>query len=122
MDFCNGSTMQNFQLRLNQVIKEEVANLILKNLSDNLLITITSVISNKDGSKADIYFVIYPNTDENIDKCKSIIETKKTEIQNIIGKKHKLRRTPVFNFCYDKEYNITDNIEKALKEINEERS
>ena len=112
--------MQNFQLRLNQIIKEESANFILKELKDNLLITIISVISNHDGSRADVYYVVYPSSQENINKCINILINKKTEIQNLISKKHNLRKTPILNFCYDQEYNKINEIEKTLNNLNEE--
>ena len=114
--------MRNFQLRLNRIIKEETANFIENRLESNLLLTITSVVCNDDGSRADIFYVVIPESNEDIKRCQKIFELGRTDMQNIISRKHGLRKTPIFNFCYDEEYSNVKTIDKVLDIIDNERS
>lgn len=114
--------MRDFQLRLSQIIKEEAARLISQKIAGGLFLTVTSVSANDDGTQADIYYIVYPETAVNSTKCKNILEINKSEIQRSISEKHRLRKTPRLNFYYDNEYAKMSKIDEALNIINDERS
>lgn len=114
--------MRDFQLRLNQIIKEESAKLISQKIAGGLFLTITSVSANEDGTRADIHYIVYPETTINRTICKKALEKNKFEIQRSISEKHRLRKTPILNFYYDDEYAKISKIDEALNIIDDERS
>lgn len=114
--------MGNFQLHLNQIIKEEAAKLISQKIAGGLFLTITSVSTDEDGARANIHYIVYPETAVNRTKCNKILEKNKFEIQRSISEKHRLRKTPVLNFYYDNEHAKISKIDEMLNIINDERS
>lgn len=114
--------MHDFQLRLNVIIKEEIAKQVSRKLDGGLFLTITFVNTNKDGTQADINYIIYPETAVNKTKCQKILWQNKFEIQRSIFKKHRLRKIPTLNFNYDDEYAKINKIDEALYIIDDERS
>ena len=111
--------MTNYkQKRLQTEITRHVNNIILKDIKDKTIksITITDTELNSDLSVAKIYFTSIldmPNEEmeKRINESSSFIRGKLSNVMN-------LRHTPEILFVYDKSVEYGDRIEKLIKEIN----
>jgi ribosome-binding factor A len=101
--------------RIADMIKEEVANIFLKDISDPRLqnITITAVNLSPDLKLATIYYVLPSSSeDKELSKC---LDRVKGFIRKQISQSINMRRTPELEFCYDDVFERGMNMEKILR-------
>ncbi len=101
--------------RIADMIKEEVASVFLKEVSDPRLqnITITTVKLSQDLKLASIYYVLSSAHEEKeVSQC---LERVKGFVRKHISHNINMRRTPEIEFCYDDVFEHGMNMEKILR-------
>lgn len=106
-------------LRINQLLKKEISNILEKKLSGNFgIVTVNRVETSPDLKKAAVFISLL---EENYTKSLlEELEKIKREIQREINKKVPLKYTPLLEFKIDKSLDNTLKIEEILKKIKEE--
>ena len=119
MPFVNLNFMRNIE-RLNEQLKQELANLIVKEAPwKNGLITVCFVKTTTDLKYAKIGISVLP------EKCGPSVLRKLNGLSGffsrILKNKLKIRQIPKFNWVFDKTESEAAKIEKVIKQIKEER-
>jgi len=102
-------------VRIADMIKEEVASIFLKEISDPRLqhVTITSVRLSPDLKLATIYYVLSSAEEEkNTSQC---LEKVKGFVRKQVSHNINMRRTPEIEFCYDDVFEQGMHMEKILR-------
>lgn len=107
--------------KINQRIKREVGDIVLKELKDPRLefVTITQVEVTRDLQHAKIYFSVLGKP-EQVEKAQSGLSGARGFVRKLIGQRVRLRYTPDVEFIYDHTIEYSARIEAALQEIHHE--
>ncbi len=105
--------------RLNILLREEIADIIMKKIKDPRLgfITVTDVELSSDLKIAKVFISIMDekDTELNID----ILNSAKTLIRNEISKRIRIKHIPTIEFRIDKSAEHGDRIDQLLRQIKE---
>jgi len=106
--------------RVNQLLKEEIDKIILKELEfpKDILVTITNIESTPNLQQAKVFVSAIP--DNRIKDVLKILNGRVFEIQQIINKRLNMRPVPRINFVEDKEAVEAGRIEELLEKIKKE--
>lgn len=103
--------------RLNNLIKEEVGKIILREIEfGNVLVTISRVDTSSDLRSAKIYLNTLPQKEEKnvLRKIKSNV----IDLQQKLNKRLNMRLIPKIEFLIDKSSEETERVFQLLKEVN----
>lgn len=108
--------------RINQLIKEEISKILLKEVDfhQNTLVTVTRVETSPDLRQAKIFISCIP--ENNKLKAFSILHKNLSLVQRKIGERLSIKITPKIKFIEEKEAQAAARIEELLEEINNENS
>jgi len=105
--------------RVGEEIKKEVSEIIRLELKDPALEKLTSITGadvSRDLSYARVYVSIYASRDEQ-GKILKVLEKASGFIRSELGKRIRLRHTPVLLFCLDRSMEYGAHIEGVLKSL-----
>ena len=107
--------------KINQRIKREVGDIVLKELKDPRLefVTITHVEVTRDLQHAKVYFSVL-GKEEQVEKARAGLLSARGFVRKCIGQRVRLRYTPDIEFIYDRAIEYSARIEAALQEIHNE--
>lgn len=109
--------MSNRIQRVNQVLKEEIGNILLREIDlSDVLITITRVDASPNLQEAKVYISVMP--DNQIDRVFKIFKKEIYGIQQKLNKRLKMRPVPKIKFEKDKKTREVARIEGILEKIN----
>jgi ribosome-binding factor A len=111
------------QDRLRQQIKTEVADILQRTIKNPRIgfVTVTDVELSKDLKYAKIFYSTLGTAVEKADSARALERTKLV-IQAELGKRIRIRQTPVISFHVDKSLDYGDKIDSLLEQIKEEKS
>ena len=102
--------------RINQLVKEKIADILVKELSfNNVLITVQNVDTSKDLKYAKVGISIMPF--EKSEQILKILQKQTPNIQKQLNKAIEIKFVPKIEFEIDRGEEKADRIEKILKEI-----
>ena len=102
--------------RINQLVKEKIADILVKELSfNNVLITVQNVDTSKDLKHAKVGISIMPF--EKSEQILKILQKQTPNIQKQLNKAIEIKFVPKIEFEIDRGEEKADRIEKILKEI-----
>jgi ribosome-binding factor A len=103
--------------KINEIIKQYVGDIILKELSikEGVFVTITRVDTSSDLRYAKVFVSVFP--DKEADYALKTLGKELFQIQNLLNKKLRTRPLPKISFQFDTTEMEADKIEKLLKEI-----
>ena len=104
--------------RVNKAIKEEVSNIVLREVKDPRLqfVTITHVDVSRDLQHARVYFTVLGN-EEKTREAQSGLNSAKGFIRRLVGQRVNMRYTPEIEFIFDKSVEYGMQIEEILGKI-----
>ena len=107
--------------KINQRIKREVGDIVLKELKDPRLefVTITKVEVSRDLRHAKVYFSVLGNA-QKLKEAQEGLESARGFVRKLIGARVRMRYTPEMEFFYDRTIEYSARIEAALQEIHHE--
>jgi len=108
--------------KINEFLKQEISNLILKelDLGRDIIVTVTEVKTSRDLRQAKAKISIMPFL--KAEKILKILNSQIFNLQKLLNKKLKTRIVPKIRFELDKSEEKTNRIEQLLKKINEKKS
>ena len=102
--------------RVNQLIKEKIADILVKELSfDDVLITVQNVDTSKDLKYAKVGISIMPF--ERSEEILKILQKQTPNVQKELNKAIQIKFVPKIKFEIDIGEEKADRIERILKEI-----
>lgn len=103
--------------RINEVIKEELSKIILREIDfpDNTLVTITRVDTTSNLIKTKVYVSTLP--DKNAEKVLKILNSRVYFLQKTINKKLRMRPVPQIEFKEEVKTKEAGEIEELLEKI-----
>ncbi len=107
--------------RLSELIKQEIAELIVKGaIKDPRIgfVTITKVKVSADLSYADVYYSVM---NEDWEKTKEGLESSKYFIQSCVGKDLRIKKLPKIRFFEDRSLDYVERIESLIEKVKGER-
>ncbi|VAX36312.1 hypothetical protein MNBD_UNCLBAC01-5 [hydrothermal vent metagenome] len=107
--------------RINQQIKQELGNILLRDLSDPrlILVTITAVKTTRDLRHARVFFSVLGDTAQ-IESVENGLRSASGRIRRLISKRLTFRNVPDFSFFYDKSIEEGSRIDQTLSDIHDE--
>ena len=107
--------------RVNQMIKEEIGQIIQREVKDPRLnfVTITHVEVTRDLQDAKVYFSILggqakvPGVKEGLDSARGFI-------RRLVGQRVKMRYVPEINFIFDRSLEYGIHIEEAIERMKDD--
>jgi ribosome-binding factor A len=108
-------------LRVNQLLKREVSQLLLKevDLPQNILATVTRAETAVNLSEAKIYVSVIPEKEKK--RVLYVLERKIYHLQQKLNKKLQMRPMPKIRFLAEKGTEQAGRIEKILAELKSKR-
>lgn len=105
--------------RVNELLKQEVSNLILRELdfSKEVMITVTGVKTSSDLRQARIRVSIMPLL--RVEKVLKVLDSKIFDIQKLLNKKLKMKIVPKIRFELDKSEEKVNRVEQLLKKLDQ---
>lgn len=111
--------------RLAQLIKQEVAQLLTTDFSEQIkpLVTVTDARITNDLSIAYVYFSIYGDEAEKREAAFQHLETLKPEIRSALASRirHQVRKVPELRFFLDESIQRAQRMDDLFKKIRAER-
>lgn len=106
--------------RLNNAFQEAISYIIMREVKDTNIryVTITGVDITNDLSYAKVYFTVLK--EEYLDITKKALEKASPFIRGKLSERVDIRHTPELKFIYDESIKYGENIEKIIKQINNE--
>jgi ribosome-binding factor A len=103
--------------QVNQLIKEEISQIILREVEfpPGALITVTRVESSVDLNQAKVYISCLP--EEKISKVFQVLNQQIYELQQKLNQRLKMRPIPRIKFVQEEETKEAGKIEEILEEI-----
>lgn len=103
--------------RVNQLIRKEISQIILRELDfpKNILVTLTRVDASRNLIHAKIYISVMPENETQ--QILEALNQKIYDIQQQLNKRLKMRPIPKINFVVEKETAQAGKIEELLEEI-----
>lgn len=104
--------------RLNEVIKKEIWELILREIKDPRIgfITLTRVVLSEDLRQAKVYVSIYGKEEEKKETCNGL-KSASGFIRGELGKRLNLRYTPKIDFILDSSIEYGSHISQILDRL-----
>ena len=104
-------------IKINELVKKHVNDIILKDLSlkEGVFVTIAKVDTSPDLRYTRIFISIFP--EDNINYVTKTLEKELYKIQGALNKKLHMKPIPRLEFRVDITESHADEIEKLLKEI-----
>ncbi len=103
-----------------QRVEEEITHKAAEFLnmeSNNLsLITITRTVLSDDGSDANIFFTVIPDT--KIKEVKEFLKRKRSDFREFFTKETKAGRIPTFDFVFDEGEKKRQRLDEISRDIN----
>jgi len=104
--------------RVNQLLKKEIAEIMLKELNlEQGLTTLTRVECSKDLKKADVFISVIP--EKEFKSALDYLNRQIYHIQKLLNKKLKMKNVPKIKFVKENLTTKAANIEKILKNLKE---
>ena len=109
--------MSNRILRLNEVLKRELSQLLLREIEfpKDVLVTVTRVETLPDLSEAIVNISVMPETENK--KVLRILNSQIYHLQKEINHKLRIRHTPKIRFCREESVCEAAKIEEVLEKI-----
>ena len=103
--------------RVNQLIKEEISNLILREVdfSRDVMVTITGVETSSDLKQAKVMVSIMPFL--KAEKILRVLNSQVFNIQRLLNKKLNMKIVPKIKFELDESEEKTSRVEQLLRKI-----
>ncbi len=113
--------MPNRLPRVNQLIKQELSQIILKEIefSKEILVTITRVETTPNLIESKVFVSVMP--EEETDKILQILNNRIYEIQQRLNKRLKMRPIPRIKFWNEKKTLEAGRIEELLEKLKKKR-
>lgn len=113
--------MSNRILRVNQLIKQELSKIILKEIEflSGVLVTITRVQTSPNLIQAKVYISVMP--ENKTKKTLQILDQGIYQLQQRLNQRLRMRPVPRISFTEEKETLKAGRIEEILEEIKEKR-
>lgn len=107
--------------RINQVVKEEISNILSRELKDPRLkfVTITSVNVARDLRYAKVYFSVLGNAAQ-VEAVQQGLDSARGFVRRLIGQRVRMRYTPEIEFVFDRSLEYSIQIEQALERIKDD--
>ncbi|MFH1894596.1 MAG: 30S ribosome-binding factor RbfA [Patescibacteria group bacterium] len=107
--------------RINQLIKKEVSQLILKEIDfePGILVTITRVETAKDLLDTNVFVSVFP--ENNFSKTIDFLNRKTSFLQKEINKSLRMKPLPRLHFLSEKETLKAGRIEEILEQLKNEK-
>ncbi len=107
--------------KINQTIKREIGEMILRESKDPRLefVTITQVVVSRDLQHAKVYYSVLGNKDK-AQKAQEGLLSARGFVRKLIGQRVRMRYTPEIEFIFDPSIEYSARIEAALEEIHNE--
>ena len=108
--------------KINEFLKQEISNLILKelDLGRDSIVTITEVKTSRNLRQARVKISVMPFF--KAEKILKVLNFQIFNLQKLLNRKLKTRIVPKIRFELDKSEEKTGRIEQLLKKINEKKS
>lgn len=108
--------------RVASLIKEEVSQLMIRDIKDPALgfVTITKVRVSSDLKYAKVFYSVYGD-DAKKTATEKALHRALSHIRGEIGHRLKLRIVPEFQFVYDHSVEYADHIARLLRQLSEEK-
>lgn len=112
--------MSNRISRVNQLIKRELSQIILKefDFSPDILITLTKVETSSNLIQVKVYISVLPEA--KTERILQILNQQIYQLQQKLNKRLKMRPIPRIKFVQEKETSEAGRIEEILEEIKRE--
>lgn len=109
--------MTNRIERVNEVIKEEISQIFLKelDLEEGVLVTVTNVDTSRTLEHTKVWISVYP--EDEAEKIFQYINRRIYNIQQIVNKRLQMRPVPKIVFKLDKSGEAVGEIEKTVKKL-----
>lgn len=109
--------MSNRIFKINELIKQHINNIILKELSlkEGVFITVVKVDTSPDLRYTKIFVSIFPERER--DYAMRTLEREVYRFQGILNKKLHMRPLPRIQFILDTTESKADEIEKLLRDL-----
>jgi len=106
--------------RLSQVMKEELSQIILRNVNfpKDVLVTLTRVDVSPDFRQAKVYVSTIPDDE----KTAAFLQERSFFIQKMLNAKMKIKSVPKIRFVEEKQTAEAARIEKLIEEIHKEEN
>lgn len=103
--------------KINQLLKQELSRLILKELGSNrdVLVTLTDVSTAKDLSACSVFVSVFPKEKE--EKAVDWLNRKSYHLHQFLNKRLSLRKVPKLNFRLDKEKEQFERLDQILRKL-----
>ena len=107
--------------KINQRIKREIGDIVLKELKDPRLefVTVTQVEVTRDLQHAKVYFSVLGKP-EQVEKARTGLLSARGFVRKLIGQRVRMRHTPDIEFILDQSLEYGARIESKLQEIHRE--
>jgi ribosome-binding factor A len=107
--------------RINQLIKKEISQIILKeiDLAPDILITVTRVETAQDLLDTNVFISVFP--ENNFSKTMDFLDRKIGFLQREINKALRMRPLPRLHFLSEKETAKAGRIEEILEQLKNEK-
>ncbi|TFG72740.1 MAG: 30S ribosome-binding factor RbfA [Anaerolineales bacterium] len=104
--------------RVNELVRRKVTQLLIEHSNDPRLneVTITDVNTNRDTSRAEIFYSII-GTPEDIDAIQTVLENAAGWMRSQLAPALRLRNVPQLVFIYDPSLENGDRIEALLQDL-----
>lgn len=106
--------------RINQLLKEEISKILLKEIDfpKDILVTVTRVETSPDLRQAKIFISIIPDNQNS--RIFPILKRNLSLFQKKIGQRLSIKVIPKINFLEEKETKTAARIEEILEELKKE--
>lgn len=106
--------------RVNQLIKKELSQIILReiNFPENILVTLTRVDTSSDLEQARIYVSVIP--EEKARKVLEILNKSTYYLQQKLNQRLRMRPIPKIHFVHERKTSEAGRVEELLEEIHKE--
>lgn len=109
--------------RVNQQMKREIGNILLREMSDPRLkfVSITHVETSKDLRSARVFFSVLGDSGS-AKEAEHGLDNAKGYVRKLVGQKLTLRYTPELHFHHDKSIEFSARIDETIMELKNERN
>jgi len=111
--------------RINHLLRQEIADLLAREVKDaalnTALISITDVDTSADLRSAKVYFSVYGD-DETIEAARDHLKRASGFLHRNLKERLDLRHTPYLEFVFDPSLERGDRIMRLMRSIEEERT
>ncbi len=105
--------------QINKLLKDEISSILLTELQDDrlLTITVTEVRASRDLHNAIVFITTHKN--DNTDAFLDLVNKRSGYIRKLLYSRLRLRRIPAMEFRYDDSLDIAERIFSTLEEVDQ---